>query len=398
MENAIVEIQGLSIAESKCSFCLKSDIKLFECSRCRCAKYCSKACQKKHWSLHKANCEDYESASSKVERYKLKSTNYSNEGNYRKSGEYLTYIYDYYKKELGENDDVTCEALHDLALNYHKQKLYVDADLLFRSVFTPLGKTIENKGPDFKYPSYVRPLMNNYAANLIAMEKYEDAVTIFKQTLSILPKEGCDTETISCTANLAVALMNSNKLAEADEILVSLLKKSKEIHGESHTSTLYCLNNIGTLYLKYKRYSEAETVFKECFEIQKKTLGINHPFTLSTLNNLFHVFINQQKINDAATACLQCLEKRKLVLGYENRDTLFSMNNWGVVCIAKRDYAEAEKVFTECLVRMKKVLGDSDENTINTTIQLIRLYQRTGRNDEALKLKKTIPVSKLKDI
>jgi hypothetical protein len=86
------------------------------------------------------------------------------------------YIYDHYKKELDKNDDITFEASHDLALNYHKQKLYVDADLLFRSVFTPLGKKLENKGPDFKYPSYVRPLMNNYAANLIAIEMYEDAV------------------------------------------------------------------------------------------------------------------------------------------------------------------------------------------------------------------------------
>ena len=79
-----------------------------------------------------------------------------------------------------------------------------------------------------------------------------------------------------------------------------------------------------------------------------------------------------------------------IIIGDENRDTLFSMNNYGVVCAAQMNYVEAEKVLNECLNKMKAILGDNDVNTINAAKQLIRVYERTGRNNEALKLKKTI--------
>ena len=398
MENATVEVPGLPVAQPKCSFCLVVGVKLFTCSRCKCTRYCSKECQKKHWILHKKICSDCGNDLNTIDAYKLKSTNYAAEGNYRQAGEYLTYIYDYYMKELGENDDKTNEALLDLALNYHQQKKYVDADVLLRSVFTPIRKKLENKDENFRPPSYYPHLVTGYAVNLIALEKYDAGIKIFKQTLDKLPADGCDDGTISCTCNLAIGLMNSGKLEEADEIFRSLLKKLRALHGNNHPSTLNCLNSIGTLYLKFKRYADAEAIFSECFELQKKVLGINHPLTLSTLNNLFHVLINQRKYDEAATACAQCLEKRKLVLGYDNRDTLFSMNNWGVICIARNNFEEAEKVFTDCVRRMRVVLGKEDDNTINATIRLIRLYERSGRVGEALKLRKTIPASKLKNI
>ena len=126
MENATVEVKGLSIINPKCSNCLSYDKKLFACSKCLCAKYCSKQCQKNHWKLHKMICNEipYDSPETKIEKYKLKSINYDAEGNYRKAGEYLTYIYNYYIQVLGENDDKTCRALLDLASNYHKQKKY----------------------------------------------------------------------------------------------------------------------------------------------------------------------------------------------------------------------------------------------------------------------------------
>lgn len=389
MENATVEVQGLSIADPKCSNCLISDKKLFSCGKCLCAKYCSKECQRAHWTLHKLHCKDYESAVSKIEKYKLKSIQYDNEGNYRKSGEYLTYIYQYYMKELGENDDKTCTALCDLASNYHKQKKYKDADVLFRSVFTPLEKKLANRGPDFRLPYYIIELMNGYAVNLVAMEDYESAINIFNKVIQISSKESIDLR-IACTANLATAMINSNKLKEADEILQSLLKETRSTHGNEHNFTLQCMNSIGTLYIKFNRYVEAEAIWTECFELQKKSLGINHPFTLSTLNNICHSFIHQRKFDEAVTACKLCLDKRKLVLGDDNRDTLFSMHNLGTVCLATKNYVEAEKILTECLIKMKTILGNNDNNTIGTAKALIKLYEQTGRNKEALKLRKTL--------
>jgi len=40
----------------QCIMCGKSDGKIFQCSRCRVANYCSKKCQKMHWGEHKNSC------------------------------------------------------------------------------------------------------------------------------------------------------------------------------------------------------------------------------------------------------------------------------------------------------------------------------------------------------
>lgn len=42
-----------------CAYCGKPDalVQLFQCGACHAAKYCSRECQKKHWSVHKPQCE-----------------------------------------------------------------------------------------------------------------------------------------------------------------------------------------------------------------------------------------------------------------------------------------------------------------------------------------------------
>lgn len=42
----------------RCKFCKKETIILSKCSDCKCAKYCSKECQKLDWKIHKILCKD----------------------------------------------------------------------------------------------------------------------------------------------------------------------------------------------------------------------------------------------------------------------------------------------------------------------------------------------------
>ena len=39
-----------------CVKCKKRDVKLFKCSVCGIARYCSKSCQQEHWEYHKKEC------------------------------------------------------------------------------------------------------------------------------------------------------------------------------------------------------------------------------------------------------------------------------------------------------------------------------------------------------
>lgn len=41
----------------RCESCLKTEQKMFKCSRCLITRYCSTQCQKNHWSTHKLKCK-----------------------------------------------------------------------------------------------------------------------------------------------------------------------------------------------------------------------------------------------------------------------------------------------------------------------------------------------------
>ena len=55
-----VDQDGIGIEhlyQSNCGNCESNIVKVFQCSACKCTKYCSRACQKKNWLQHKHLCE-----------------------------------------------------------------------------------------------------------------------------------------------------------------------------------------------------------------------------------------------------------------------------------------------------------------------------------------------------
>jgi hypothetical protein len=53
----IKTVTDYQLKEKKCCACHIPIKKVLICSRCMCAKYCSKECQKSNWKMHKPNCK-----------------------------------------------------------------------------------------------------------------------------------------------------------------------------------------------------------------------------------------------------------------------------------------------------------------------------------------------------
>lgn len=63
-EDDMVEADGRKHKKA-CAGCGSIDRKLLKCSGCKCVRYCSKACQTKHWKNHKKLCKIISSAKAK---------------------------------------------------------------------------------------------------------------------------------------------------------------------------------------------------------------------------------------------------------------------------------------------------------------------------------------------
>ena len=68
--------------KNTCLCCLKEVEGLQGCSRCGTARYCGKACQLKHWPVHKNNCQDSNDTEDSNEKLHLKAKNHSNQGSF----------------------------------------------------------------------------------------------------------------------------------------------------------------------------------------------------------------------------------------------------------------------------------------------------------------------------
>jgi hypothetical protein len=63
-----------------CLHCLKEVEGCSRCSKCRTALYCNRACQEKHWPVHKNSCANSNDENSII-KLSMKAENHFNQGN-----------------------------------------------------------------------------------------------------------------------------------------------------------------------------------------------------------------------------------------------------------------------------------------------------------------------------
>jgi hypothetical protein len=68
------------VKKYNCLFCLKEVSTTLRCSKCRTALYCGRACQEKHWPVHKNICLDSNNAENSIEKLEMKAQNHLKQG------------------------------------------------------------------------------------------------------------------------------------------------------------------------------------------------------------------------------------------------------------------------------------------------------------------------------
>ena len=88
-DNGLNELSNMNIDSTSCSkkkknclYCLQEVEGSSRCSKCRTALYCSRACQEKHWPVHKNNCINSNDAENSDQKLYMKAMNHSKQGNF----------------------------------------------------------------------------------------------------------------------------------------------------------------------------------------------------------------------------------------------------------------------------------------------------------------------------
>jgi len=238
-----------------------------------------------------------------------------------------------------------------------------------------------------EHPDTLRS-MNNLALALSNQGKYAEAELINHQTLAlqekVLGKEHPDT--LISMNNLAVLLNNQGKYNEAELINHQTLALNEKVLGKEHPDTLRSMNNLAVLLKNQGNYNEAEPIYRQTLALREKVLGKEHPGTLRSMNNLAALLDNQGKFNEAEPIYRQTLALKEKVLGKEHPDTLRSMNNLAGLLDSQGKYNEAELIYYQTLALNEKMLGKEHPDTLRSMENLALLLKSQGKEVEAEKL------------
>jgi serine/threonine-protein kinase len=174
-----------------------------------------------------------------------------------------------------------------------------------------------------------------------AEAKYREAEGILKAWYG--PNNG---ETIQLSTMLGLILIQENKLAEAEPLLLHVLETQEQTLGKDHPTVGFTLDTLGKLAFKRDQLDAAETYFSRALGIYKTVFGDKNTQTAMIEANLADVLVKERQYARAEPLYRQAvavLTARPLAGNVSVGVTEISL---GRVLLREKRYGEAEKYLT----------------------------------------------------
>ncbi len=347
------------------------------------------------------------------------------------------------RKILGPEHAEIADALETLGDVLDLQGQRPAAEAAYRDALAMRKKLL---GPD---DESVARSMNDLGINLWEQGKLAEAEALQRQSLAAQRKQvGNDHFEIGIgLVNLANILFAEGKLPEAETMMRDALPIQKKSLGNDHPAIASSLGNLGRVLLEEKKFADAESVDRETLAMRRKLLGNSHPGVATAINNLAYVLRVEGKLDEVEPLQRESLDIRKKLLGTTPPFQPSALDDIGVAytqltltMLTEKKFVEAEPVIREwialaeqqrpdhwqtfcartflgsCLLGQKKYAEAEPlllagyqgmkerESTISTLTKerefvnaainpIIRLYNATGRPEEAAKWKAKLPAT-----
>lgn len=117
--------------------------------------------------------------------------------------------------------------------------------------------------------------------------------------LQVQDSDEDDPVRLAATHNLASALCDDGKYAEAEQMQRAVLAVRHRVLGAEHPDTLTTARNLASCFFEQKKYAEAASMMRGVLAVQQGLLGEDHPETLATARCLAKFVRKQEKHAEA---------------------------------------------------------------------------------------------------
>ena len=275
-----------------------------------------------------------------------------------------------FEKPLKTEHPYIAISLKDLAGLYCEQGRYSEAETLYLQALEIFEKSLKGEYPYITTNpddlTHIATSLSDLALLYHKQGKYKEAEPLHLQALELNKKLlGAEHPYIATNLNnLAGIYHKQGKYQKAEPLYLQALEMRKKLLGAEHPDVAASLNNLAGLYLKQGKYQKAEPLYLQALEINKKLLGAEHPNVAISLNNLAALYDDQGRYSKAEPLHLQALEMRKKLLGAEHPDVAISLNNLAELYHEQDRYEEAESLYLQALTIATKALGKNHPHTI----------------------------------
>jgi serine/threonine protein kinase/Flp pilus assembly protein TadD len=294
------------------------------------------------------------------------------------------------KAKLGPDLPAALKGMNILADSYADLGRHGEA-LKLREEMLALQKA--RLGPD---DNDTLALMNNLALAYQGVGRLPEAVALLEQTL-----EKCkaifspdDKGTLTCMGNLAVAYQGVGRLMEAVALLEQALERWKAKFGPDDNRTLGCMGNLADAYYDVGQFDRAEPLLVDLLERRRKADGPKSPATAGVLALLGKNRLKQHKYAEAEPVLRECLAIRAEKLP-DDWSRFNALSMLGGALLGQKKYAEAEPLLLQGYEGMKQreatIPPPGKARLTEATERLVRLYEATGRADEARAWRAKLP-------
>ena len=312
--------------------------------------------------------------------------------------------------------------MFDLALLYHQQGKYEDAEPLIKDVLKA-SKSIDKKE--------LSTLYHMLASTLFHLNKLEEGEKASEKALDLLEvkyadKKGDHPDVVLALFNLALFRlkykMDKLHLVQRDVRKALLMRRRVRVDRVEVGSVVYELANE---FVDNQKYREAEQLFAAALSIYRRKQKGQHDMMAVILLGMGKTKYQQRKLNDAERfmrESLQFLDKKykkkdcqlhintllslanvleelgrfeeaiklykrtvnmKRRLNYPETSLGISMNNLAILVAQQGNLAEAEKLYKESLAALMRDSKDDDGNVASIMHNLAGVLYSSGNVDDA---------------
>ncbi|XP_065677431.1 uncharacterized protein LOC136092802 isoform X2 [Hydra vulgaris] len=303
-------------------------------------------------------------------------------GLFEEAIEILKAVQKFNTETYGENNLITLDTKHNIALCLDNMGKYNEALEIFYSV-----DKIQTEILGINHPSTMTT-KHNIASCLDNMGKYNEALEIYYSVDKIRTEIlGINhPSTMTTKHNIALCLNKMGKYNEALEIYYSVDKIETEILGINHPSTMTTKHNIALCLDNMGKYNEALEIYYSVDKIETEILGINHPSTMTTKHNIAICLYNMGKYNEALEIYYSVDKIDTEILGINHPSTMTTKHNIASCLYNMGKYNEALEIYYSVDKIQTEILGINHPSTMITKHNIAICLDNMGKYNEALEI------------